>query len=226
MGKSTKECRVGCDVYDDWLSMEARFGGICLDNGNMGEFIDETDNREAYTNWCNCNAPASLIAADLAQHILKGEKKRQDTDYSSSLDKVYAEAKHLNDDNLKELAYQAKVLRARQGGLPVPVRDERPIEAPLGPCTTWTPDKPPAGYDGSSGKRPLEQCSVDDIPFLTLAKWADSLGVSHNESQWLDDEWPDKEDELRVAVAEAMEKKKKNMFNVGELSERQEPRGE
>ncbi len=44
---------------------------------------------------------------------------------------------------------------------------------------------------------------VEDMPFDTLILWADLLGVEHNEKQWFDDEWPDKENELRVAVVKA-----------------------
>jgi len=47
---------------------------------------------------------------------------------------------------------------------------------------------------------------VGDLNFEVLIIWADILKVPHNESQWLDDDFPDKTDELRVAVAEAMGK--------------------
>lgn len=47
---------------------------------------------------------------------------------------------------------------------------------------------------------------VEGLCFETLIRCADLLEVTHNYEQWLDDEWPDKEDELRVKVAEAMEK--------------------
>ncbi len=45
---------------------------------------------------------------------------------------------------------------------------------------------------------------VEDLDFDMLIDWADILNVEHDEKNWLDDEWPDKENELRVAVAEAM----------------------
>ena len=47
---------------------------------------------------------------------------------------------------------------------------------------------------------------VDDMEFDTLIVWADILKVPHNENYWTDDDMPDKTDELRVAVAEAMGK--------------------
>ena len=47
---------------------------------------------------------------------------------------------------------------------------------------------------------------VEDLEFDTLLVWADILKVSPDENQWLDDDWPDREDDLRVAVAEAMGK--------------------
>ena len=52
---------------------------------------------------------------------------------------------------------------------------------------------------------PLET-NIETICFSGLIKLADKFGVSHNESQWTDDEWIDREDELRVLVAETMEK--------------------
>ncbi len=96
-----------------------------------------------------------MTPTEYAQHILKGEKKRRETDWEDLYHQLWDERKHLNGDNLKELIYQARVLRARQGGLPVPERDEQPVMGAIGPCTTRTPDKPPAGYDGSTGIRPL-----------------------------------------------------------------------
>ncbi len=47
---------------------------------------------------------------------------------------------------------------------------------------------------------------VDDLPFDVLIEWANILGVEHDEKQWLDDEWPEKDSEQRAKVAEAMEK--------------------
>ncbi len=47
---------------------------------------------------------------------------------------------------------------------------------------------------------------VEDMHMDTLITWAAILSVPHDKYSWLDDEWPDKEDELRVAVAEAMQK--------------------
>ena len=46
---------------------------------------------------------------------------------------------------------------------------------------------------------------VDDLSFDVLLSWADMLGVEHDEKQWLDDEWPNRDSELRVEVGEAME---------------------
>ena len=45
---------------------------------------------------------------------------------------------------------------------------------------------------------------VEDLTFEALIIWADTLSVEHNENSWLNDEYPDREDELRVAVANAM----------------------
>lgn len=45
---------------------------------------------------------------------------------------------------------------------------------------------------------------VDRLSFDHLRKWADRFDVAYDHSQWLDDEWPDKEDELRTDLADAM----------------------
>ncbi len=47
---------------------------------------------------------------------------------------------------------------------------------------------------------------VEDLDFDVLLCWADILGIGHEEETWLKDEWLDREDELRVLVAEAMGK--------------------
>lgn len=47
---------------------------------------------------------------------------------------------------------------------------------------------------------------VSDLALDVLVGWADILNVEHDFEQWLDDDYPDKEDELRVKVAEAMRK--------------------
>jgi len=44
----------------------------------------------------------------------------------------------------------------------------------------------------------------DDIKFELLIKWADVLGVNHNEDEWAHDEWPDLESELRQEVSNTM----------------------
>ena len=46
---------------------------------------------------------------------------------------------------------------------------------------------------------------VEDLSFDALISWADTLGIEHDENQWLDDEWPRKDNELRVRVSEAIE---------------------
>lgn len=47
---------------------------------------------------------------------------------------------------------------------------------------------------------------VEDMEFDVLIVWADILKVPHDEEAWLADEWIVDENELRVAVAEAMRK--------------------
>ncbi len=63
----------------------------------------------------------------------------------------------LNAEQLNKMAiYVTDIRRAGWAVGPGPV-DERPTGAELGPCTSLTPDEPPVGYDGSTGKRPLDE---------------------------------------------------------------------
>ncbi len=55
---------------------------------------------------------------------------------------------------------------------------------------------------------------VEDLDFDVLIGWADLFGIDHDYKSWLDDDYPDKESELRGQLAEAMGK-------VGEKKERQ-----
>ena len=45
---------------------------------------------------------------------------------------------------------------------------------------------------------------VEDLAFDSLLIEADNLGVPHDEECWLDDDYPDKEDALRVEVINAL----------------------
>ena len=47
---------------------------------------------------------------------------------------------------------------------------------------------------------------ADDLEFKALIAWCDMFQVPHNETAWIDDEWIEKEDELRTKLAEAMTK--------------------
>lgn len=47
---------------------------------------------------------------------------------------------------------------------------------------------------------------VEAFSLEQLIAWADLLGVQDTIEQWLDDDYPDKENELRVDVAEAFMK--------------------
>ncbi len=47
---------------------------------------------------------------------------------------------------------------------------------------------------------------VERTTFEDLLQWAWLLKVDENHNQWLDDEWPDREDELRVKVGEVLDK--------------------
>ncbi len=46
---------------------------------------------------------------------------------------------------------------------------------------------------------------VEDMEFDVVLTWAETFAVPFDTSQWLDDDWVEMEDALRVAVAEAME---------------------
>ena len=159
------------------------------------------------------NTLASQMArADLARHMAVGHARMQNTDYDAKIAIIAKDMENLTGNQLDVIAAFVTAMRRRSWGLsdeaPVPDRDK---SAELGPCTSWTPDGPaeapeqaPASFNGRAhNPLPLGQ-DVELMGFRALVNWADKLGVPHDEDQWLDDEWPDKENELRVAVAEAM----------------------
>ena len=48
---------------------------------------------------------------------------------------------------------------------------------------------------------------IDDLEnFETLINYCNMFQIPHNETAWIDDEWIEKEDELRTKLAEAMTK--------------------
>ena len=138
---------------------------------------------------------------DIAQLIAKGEKRRRNTDYDEIEARILKKLKKLPTYDLDWVECTINHLIARTQQPPEPPRmDERDKSAELGPCTTWGP---------GSNPMPLNITKyIDALTFDQLLVVADRYGVHHNECRWLDDEWPDKEDKLRVAVAEAMEKAK------------------
>lgn len=153
----------------------------------------------------------------LAQHILKGNQQRQEYDYTVvedrlrlKLDTLRDKLPHFTDAELRELecgldafTRMAELFLKRHRPL---TGDEQPHHAKLGPCTTFPPDGAPVGFDGTADNPIPLTTDIDTINFAGLIKMADKFGVPHNEDKWLDDEYPDKTDDLRVAVAEAMEK--------------------
>ena len=47
---------------------------------------------------------------------------------------------------------------------------------------------------------------TEDLDFDALIGWADLFGIDHDYKSWFDDDYPDKESELRGQLAEAMNK--------------------
>ena len=45
---------------------------------------------------------------------------------------------------------------------------------------------------------------VESMSLAQVIAWANILGVEHDKESWLDDEYPEKEDNLRVSLAEKM----------------------
>ncbi len=45
---------------------------------------------------------------------------------------------------------------------------------------------------------------VESMDLAIVIAWADRLGVEHDKESWLDDEYPDKENDLRDRLAEKM----------------------
>ncbi len=45
---------------------------------------------------------------------------------------------------------------------------------------------------------------VESMNLTQVIAWANTLGVEHHKESWLDDEYPEKEDDLRVRLVETM----------------------
>lgn len=98
-------------------------------------------------------------------------------------------------------------LIARTQQPPGPPRmDDPPDPAPTTPEQRSSFGTP---FEGSETCPVPLETNIETMCFNSLIKLADKFGISHNESEWPDDEWPDREDALRVAVAEAMKKETK-----------------
>ncbi len=104
----------------------------------------------------------------LVRHIAKGEQRRREYDWTEiedrlklKLDTLKDRLQHLIGDELEELEWDldaclrvAKLFTGRKQPPEPPRMDEIEKSAELGPCTTWTPDTPPAGFDGTQ-KNPI-----------------------------------------------------------------------
>lgn len=149
--------------------------------------------------------------------IMDNERHRRQYDYTEiedrlrlKLDILQDKLRDLTSAELKELesgldafTRMAELFLKRHG---TPTEPERPEPAPI-------TNRPPSGVSGQTegfqgqADNPMPLVTdIDKVNFGGLIKLADKFGVSHNESQWLNGEWRDREGELRAAVAEAMEK--------------------
>ncbi len=138
-----------------------------------------------------------MTNSDFARNIAIGEKRRRDTNYDEIEARILAKLKKLPSYDLDWVECMINHLIARTQHPPEPPRmDERPEFIPA----TREP------FKGTEQNPVPLKTDIDTINFAGLIKMADKLDVPHYEELWLDDDWPDKEDELRVAVAEAMEK--------------------
>lgn len=105
----------------------------------------------------------------LAHQILEGDKKRREYDYTEiedrlrlKLDTLRDRIPHLTSSQLETMeeciSWAIKLIvlfRSRNRPPEAATIPERPTHAKLGPCTTLTPDKSPAAFDGSTGQRDL-----------------------------------------------------------------------
>lgn len=153
-------------------------------------------------------------AIGTAQHILKGNQQRLEYDYTEVEDRLRLKLDVLR-DKLKDLTDAE--LRELESGLDAFTRmaelflkrhrpDEQPDPAPNTRKQSSGTDRAYSAFHGEINNPLPLTTDVDTVNFAGLIKMADKYGVPHNEDQWLDDDWPFREDLLRVAVAEAMEK--------------------
>lgn len=170
---------------------------------------------------------SSSDKADLARHILEGDQKRRTYDYTQiedriclKFDTIKDQLQHLTSEQLESLY---TYINGATGLIDLFRRRNRPTEPPESPTIPnrpaptrrTAPHGQPEPFDGTQEnpmplKQPVGDVAltnwVDGLTFCQLCSVADRYDVPHNETQWHDGDWPDKEDELRVAVAEAMGK--------------------
>ncbi len=171
-----------------------------------------------------CAYRADEDPAALAQHILKGNKRQREYDYTDiedrlrlKLDGLKDRLKDLTGPELEELECDldaclrvAKLFTARKQ----PTDDESPAPTVSGHARRTAPhegfkgtETTPIPLGGSeTGSATILEIIVETMEFKSLIAIADILGISHNYGEWLDDDWHDKENDLRVAVTEAMER--------------------
>ena len=108
----------------------------------------------------------------------------------------------------------------QQWGLMAPASPpvgEQPVPTELGHARRTAPHGQATGFNHLcdkdktnplplGGKDVAATNWVDGLTFRQLCSAANRYNVPHDEGDWFDDEFPDKEDELRVAVADAMGK--------------------
>ncbi len=100
-----------------------------------------------------------MTNSDLAQHILKGEKKRRETDHdliegriNRKIDMIKDRLQHLTGEELEAVEScifcTVRLIEVfyERNRVPVasesPTIDEQPVMGAIGPCETWGPDKP------------------------------------------------------------------------------------
>ena len=163
------------------------------------------DSQDEDCEWFRKN---EMAPADLAKHILKGEDKRQNTDYDTLHKKLQDEAKHLKGDFLIELVNFAAFLRARQGSRPyIPVVGERPDPADV------TQEQ---RSDTGGQREPFDGKQANPMPIKGPCRFLPDCDKQYTKGRVVKCNNPDSEYytapcskrcKRPVAVAESMEKK-------------------
>ncbi len=141
-----------------------------LDDINIEETLRVTERRVG-----------KMSVKDLYAHILKGEQKRQNTDFTVTEKDIADTLKHLNSEQLNKVAiYITDLRRAAWGVSGPPGIDEEPKVAPAthaGRSGTGAAYKPPHGGFPGTMKNPIPIKKADPAKWVREEQFDEMTGM-------------------------------------------------